>query len=1120
MAATHCLALIRPYDPETDARVDVRLASANLREITGLGTDGPWEPAMSRAPTLAIQLFNGDFTAAVTVGTANLPISMPRLIEAPQHAGAGRYAWSGAEVELRLGKVGDAWPWPVRFRGRVSNFEGGERTLTLTASTDTDTFAAEVLHLTYAGTGDAEGTEDLAERVKPLAIGNPMNVEPVLINAVDSVYQFSGYGPIEAVQALFERGSDFGPPLADHATYDALVAATIPPGNWATCLAEGMIRLGAPAAGVITGDILGHVVGSATPRQTGTVIKALANIAGIADSYLELDSLAALNADAPFTIDLFLDSPIEFADAARGLALPCNYQAGITPIETFFVAKVDLGRTPDLTLDAQGRALPQVADSREENVSTPYAKTTFGAARAWRVHTSDEIAFDAPLVPRGAYDPAEIYRYGNIVTLPDQSEWLYINDTPAAGNAPPAWPTTSNAWWENMAPPVSAEDISYGDGTPLEDLKPLDPNATHGAPPGTPVGDRPAEEVISAIEAAKARADALENETIPAIDGAVAAANARITVAHDAADAAHARAEAALGQIGTLDTDLRVEITRVEQTGISTTDAIGQRIDAIVAEGGGGSEGVDSVARAEVQRVEQASVSRDNALGTRVDEVTASIGPAINAKATEITTAFTEADLALAERTSLLETTGGSSSVARNPAFSAWPAGQLYPAAWQQWAAMFSVGRGDGDNVHSSGPTLILHSVGAEDSGIRQTIKVTPGPAIVELALGLDAGNFIGAGIILSSFNEDGAFLGSAIWALDEVADVSGNINFAGGFQTVPGRVFRYSLFANLIGTHSVDLYYVNNGGGFGFSDKVVRLNYFGLRPASAPEAEAQAALPALAARVGTVETATTDGRFATAQRAEEIATYAGGLSGRISTVETATTDGRFATTSRVQTLESDLGGTQATLTEQAGTITGLQQRTAAYWQVVAVAGDNRAAIRVSADVNGGAGVEIVGDLRVSGQLILPETVALPALDRSTMTASTQVSVVGGFQAPFVPGVYPVPGMTADMAIGSGGSLYFTISGDQFGSTNGGVRAAYISVQLLDTADNILADLRVPSGLAADQGALFNYVIRAINLWGARTIRWRLVNRNADTGTNQASTNISNPTVQLYWTAL
>ena len=462
-----CLARITPLHRATGERPAIHVASANLREITGLGGE-IWEPAMTGAPSLSIRLFNGDFQAAVEPGTASLPIHIGAL--KTTYPWIDECAWAGAEVEIWAGEAGEAWPWRQIFRGQVSGFDRKAQVLGLTAETAFDD--KDVLTANYAGTGSAEGDTDLAGKIKPLVLGWAKNAEPLLINAVDSVYQFSAYGPIEAVTTLFERGSDFGAAAANYASYALLVAATIAPGKWATCLAQGMIRLGAPAAGVITGDIKGHAIAGTTPRLSGSVITALAGIAGIDMARIETQTLAAMDLATPYPINIVLTDQTKFADVARRIALPCNHQAGISLLGNFFVTEVALGNAPDLTLDAQGMALPQLVETTEQDVSVPYHKTIMGANRAWRVHSADEIAFSAPIIAKGRYNAGTTYREGNWVDLADGSMWLYIFASATAGNAPPTPPTTSNTWWSRMNPPYTAAGIAYVDGTPIESLQP------------------------------------------------------------------------------------------------------------------------------------------------------------------------------------------------------------------------------------------------------------------------------------------------------------------------------------------------------------------------------------------------------------------------------------------------------------------------------------------------------------------------------------------------------------------------------------------------------------------------------------------------------------------------
>ena len=63
--------------------------------------------------------------------------------------------------------------------------------------------------------------------------------------------------------------------------------------------------------------------------------------------------------------------------------------------------------------------------------------------------------------------------------------------------------------------------------------------------------------------------------------------------------------------------------------------------------------------------------------------------------------------------------------------------------------------------------------------------------------------------------------------------------------------------------------------------------------------------------------------------------------------------------------------GRDARLTTNEGAITGLNGKTTAYWQTTAVAGNNRAQLTIHADANGGAGVDIVGDVSISGTAVI-----------------------------------------------------------------------------------------------------------------------------------------------------
>lgn len=78
-----------------------------------------------------------------------------------------------------------------------------------------------------------------------------------------------------------------------------------------------------------------------------------------------------------------------------------------------------------------------------------------------------------------------------------------------------------------------------------------------------------------------------------------------------------------------------------------------------------------------------------------------------------------------------------------------------------------------------------------------------------------------------------------------------------------------------------------------------------------------------------------------------------------------AATDGEI----KGQKAQSSIDGVSARVSTTESAISNLNGRAASYWQVQSVAGNNRAQITVRSDSNGGAGVDIVGDVNFSGNL-------------------------------------------------------------------------------------------------------------------------------------------------------
>jgi len=522
----HVLVELSPLDPATGSRVTLRAASRQDRRITNLN-GVRWWPALTEMSPIRMQGFDGNFSSALQPGSVTLGLLVDKLVNLD--ANARRFIWAGAPVSIYCGNPGAAWPWAQYFSGVVTASNAEANALQLTAAVDTETFQRNVLTASYAGTTGAEGPADLKNVLKPFLIGRCRNVEPILIDVTNSVFQFHGYGPISAVNGLYERGSAFPAPIANYATYAALVAASIPPGQWGTCLAAGMVRLGAPPYGVITGDVDGDKPSTTWFSKTGEIINRLATNAGVSAGDIDSASLTALDSAISMVtagggiIGLYLTEQETVLDLASRLAAPCNAMAGVSPIGKLFTARLMapvsislvfnttrpiyggsnlvykslsptlLGQAPIATFDAQSRRQPGVYASAELDVSPPYTRIEMRAARSWRVHTFDEISSNTVPTPRGDYNAGTTYREGDIVYQPsDGTTYYYINPTPTSGNAPP-----NASYWDfyqsGSGAPTWASITGAG--------KPAD-NATVGAPTGTNVGSTAATTVESGANAA------------------------------------------------------------------------------------------------------------------------------------------------------------------------------------------------------------------------------------------------------------------------------------------------------------------------------------------------------------------------------------------------------------------------------------------------------------------------------------------------------------------------------------------------------------------------------------------------------------------------------------------
>lgn len=217
--------------------------------------------------------------------------------------------------------------------------------------------ARDELHgLYYGGTGGADGDASLKGLIKPYGVGTVFNAPPVLITATDLIYQVScsSIGAVTAVRdggAPLGAGSDFG-------TYADLLAATVAPGTYATCLALGLIKTGAAPQLALTVDFRGDadtVDGYGPPATRAQIVRRIATGRGamrLTGDDIDLASYTALEQRQSATLGYYWTAAISKADALSQVMAGCCGWWLVRPGGQLAFGQIDDPRTatPTFTL--------------------------------------------------------------------------------------------------------------------------------------------------------------------------------------------------------------------------------------------------------------------------------------------------------------------------------------------------------------------------------------------------------------------------------------------------------------------------------------------------------------------------------------------------------------------------------------------------------------------------------------------------------------------------------------------------------------------------------------------------------------------------------------------------
>jgi hypothetical protein len=466
------LAKVSPRSTAASARTDIYASTGGSAAAAGVG-GFRWEAAITRRPRLTLELLSPTLDGKTQLGRGDLVLNLNRI---RQVNSIKTYFWLGAPITVYDATNLDLSTIEATGYVKTTSYDVDTDQLTLNFEVNASALDHPVLYDEFTGGGGVNGDANLRGTLKPAGFGSVQNVEPVWFDNTNNIGMIDGYANCSAITALFEGGNDFGASVADYPDYATLLARivdkTVAPGRWASCVAQGLVGLGAPPVKPITVDA---TFGSNRP---GAWMRRLLNVhAGIAIGSIDTAAFTALDVAVNRATHHWMGAQRTVRDLIEAIAGSCN----ATPIVTFqglySVSRLFGGATAAVINRQAPTRTARVTKWRALDPDVPAWRMRARSCRPGVTLTIDQINYADTLIDRGVYDSTVSYRQGNLVWDDTGAQWLYINATAGAGAPLPVFPALSNAYWYQEVPPTTAADLAYADGTPIEYLKPAEPGA-------------------------------------------------------------------------------------------------------------------------------------------------------------------------------------------------------------------------------------------------------------------------------------------------------------------------------------------------------------------------------------------------------------------------------------------------------------------------------------------------------------------------------------------------------------------------------------------------------------------------------------------------------------------
>ncbi len=304
----------------------------------------------------------------------------------------------------------------------------------------------------YAGTGDLEGSSEIAGKRRPFADGIVFNITPTLVIPGELLWQVND-GPVSAISSVKDGGValTFS---ADYATVALLRAAGLapspdvtPPGSYSTCLAEGYFLLGGSSFSQVTADVTGVRLTTADIIENVALTSAMLTVDDI-----DASSFMDLNNSQPASVGYYLDSESSetCADMFTRLMTGIGGWHGMTALGLFQVRRFEApsalasayyDTTGGNIVDIDRTALPSGVDPPPHRRRVTYGRnwtvmsTILGAVSAGDPALADYLAKPYKVASTSEAQSTTILNNWPHAPDPDPVEAYFANEADASAEA-------------------------------------------------------------------------------------------------------------------------------------------------------------------------------------------------------------------------------------------------------------------------------------------------------------------------------------------------------------------------------------------------------------------------------------------------------------------------------------------------------------------------------------------------------------------------------------------------------------------------------------------------------------------------------------------------------------